>query len=644
MTLIHQEDLGAVSNARHALADGASGMARARVRAKDGTHRLMLMRARPLFDADGNVIGRVAGWRDITEHEEAQVSLTAERRRTAAALRSLLDPYMLLVTSPTVDGGMICQLANPAACTELGRTAPEVEGASLIELLPSGLADRVNSWCAQVLGTGEALAFDSLHVPDPPSGIPAHYDVRVSRVYEDSIGLTWRDVTDRQATVDELKASEERFRLLAHNSTDVVLTSDLDGTITWVSPSVLDTLGWEPADLVGRDGADLIHPVDRQRFDQEGAAAAVARGELLRFRFRIRRGDGGYTWVESLGQQTTEAADGGVFRVVSLRDIEDQQHALEELRRSEATFRTAMESSPVGMATEGVDLKFTNVNAALCRMLGVSAEELVGSSVLEIIDPQFHILDGQGRQELREGRRDSVVQEVEIVGADGIRMWAAHAVGAIRDAEGRLRGYVSQYADITDAKAARIALEMQASLDALTEVRNRRAVVAELEAAVGRERRAGYEVAVLFADLDDLKPVNDECGHGAGDELIIAVARRIREALRAGDVVGRFGGDEFVVVLHSVTDGPGALAAAEKIRCAVSEELTIAGVPMRPSISIGVGLVEPGDSATDALQRADRALYRAKKEGKDRVVLAPAGTGARGARERTRLTEDPLDG
>ena len=160
-------------------------------------------------------------------------------------------------------------------------------------------------------------------------------------------------------------------------------------------------------------------------------------------------------------------------------------------------------------------------------------------------------------------------------------------------------------------------LAHQASHDALTGLPNRALFLDRLDRALIRGRRCGATCAVLFLDLDRFKQVNDSLGHGAGDELLVAVAVRLRTALREADTLARFGGDEFAVLLEDIGDLVGALRAAERLLAALAAPLAIAGRSLVVTTSIGLALsTTPEDTPADLLRFADVALYRAKDAGR----------------------------
>jgi diguanylate cyclase (GGDEF)-like protein len=166
---------------------------------------------------------------------------------------------------------------------------------------------------------------------------------------------------------------------------------------------------------------------------------------------------------------------------------------------------------------------------------------------------------------------------------------------------------------------AQAALRYQASHDNLTGLWNRATVREQLGTEISRARRAGSSVAVVLADLDRFKMVNDTYGHQAGDETLRQATARMRSALRASDSIGRYGGEEFLIVLPG-TEPHIAMTVAERARASVCAPLHVNGVRMDMSVSLGVASTRTTSDCPDALiQAADAALYRAKAEGRNRV-------------------------
>jgi diguanylate cyclase (GGDEF)-like protein/PAS domain S-box-containing protein len=193
------------------------------------------------------------------------------------------------------------------------------------------------------------------------------------------------------------------------------------------------------------------------------------------------------------------------------------------------------------------------------------------------------------------------------------------------DGGGRVVRMLGTAQDVTERRAAERLLEHQALHDPLTGLPNRALFLDRLDHALTRAKRPGSSLAAYFCDVDDFKNVNDSLGHDVGDELLIALPPRLREGLRAGDTVARFGGDEFVILCEDLGSEGEAIGIAERIGEAFRLPFELDGRPHHLSVSIGVVFVRGGEaSATEVLRDADAAMYRAKSAGKGRFELFDA--------------------
>ncbi len=176
-------------------------------------------------------------------------------------------------------------------------------------------------------------------------------------------------------------------------------------------------------------------------------------------------------------------------------------------------------------------------------------------------------------------------------------------------------------------------LERQATHDALTGLPNRTLLFDRIGHALQVKRRTGRDLAGLFIDLDGFKRVNDLHGHHAGDELLIAVAKRLSDVVREADTVARLGGDEFVVLCEDLDGGQRPIVIAERIIAELERSVTLeSGEKVSVSASIGIAHAEDSDSASDLIVRADRAMYAAKQAGRGRHVVAGRVTVSEGSR------------
>ena len=422
------------------------------------------------------------------------------------------------------------------------------------------------------------------------------------------------------AAADALEVSEGRFRLLAENSADVVLQHAGDKRlVTWASPSLLHVLGWAPNTVVGKPLASFIHPDDHGQTTELIASAYATADIAPSGELRFATSDGGWRWMSAVSRNVDGAdVQEDSAGIMALRDIQESVDSRQALERSESLFRTSMESAAIGMAIARRNGSFIVVNQSLCDMLRFDETELLTKNIADFIhEDSIAYLRELGSQ-LADDQFESVVEQVRLVRSDGVELWSRAAVARVPSPGEPNDVYLLQIEDITDEREARDLLAFRAFHDPLTGLRNRAWILDSLATDLEAAGRKGTSVGVLFIDLDHFKLVNDSLGHAAGDDYLVTIAERIRGALRSIDRVGRFGGDEFIVVFPDV-DNPRQLEnAAERISTALGGDLRLKGHRLVPSASIGIALSTPASTPDSLLRDADSALYRAKYAGRAR--------------------------
>jgi len=198
------------------------------------------------------------------------------------------------------------------------------------------------------------------------------------------------------------------------------------------------------------------------------------------------------------------------------------------------------------------------------------------------------------------------------------------------DAAGELIGGVVTFRDVTSMMQRTLELEKRAQFDDMTGLANRRLFITQVEKAIGRAQRSGRSLAVLFIDLDRFKSVNDTLGHDSGDELLRQVSRRLTSNLRIGDFSGRWGGDEFVVLLEDFGEDANVAAVAQKLVLTLSEKYDVRGSEVYATPSVGIAAYpESGQAAERLIKAADLAMYQAKKRGGGRFQFYSSTLNAR---------------
>jgi diguanylate cyclase (GGDEF)-like protein/PAS domain S-box-containing protein len=294
-----------------------------------------------------------------------------------------------------------------------------------------------------------------------------------------------------------------------------------------------------------------------------------------------------------------------------------------DLRRSEQRFRSLAGSSPLGIFGVTADGDCEYANARLRELTGRSEDELYGSGLADAYHPD----DRAALRKAVAGRASGAsALRLRMVMPDGALRWVKTHAAPLVDERDQLTGWVGSVEDVTAEVEAQIAsqrlsieLAHQARHDHLTGLANRPHFTEQITELLASPDVAG--VGVLFFDIDRFKVVNDSLGHDAGDRLLGAVAARLRDAVRRGDVAARFGGDEFVVGLVGISDAVEAEREAERLVTALHHTLVLDGHEVSVSVSMGIALSDGSCDAETLLTRADTAMYRAKAKGRARWEL-----------------------
>ena len=479
-----------------------------------------------------------------------------------------------------------------------------------------------------------------------------------------SLDRSIRYAISRHAARADLARSEERHRLLAENSTDLVARFALDATIAYASPASRTLFGYEPEQLIGQMITDLMHPEDRAGLDECWDRVDATPGATL-MEFRLRHRDGRWLWSEATVRASRDERGVVVERQAAIRLIEERKRlqVMVERQRDAATELLAEQSALGQIATlvaqgEAPDVVFTSVAEQIAKLL----DSLTGAvSRFDAATNRGTVLGGWSRdgQELanmvyaldgvtasaavfRTGRlartdtgygssTDPIAGWLTKVGGiAGIaapitvagNLWgalgASYGLGLIpTGAEVRLERFASLVGLAISNADAWDRLERQASTDPLTGIANRRAFDERLSAEVARAQRYGRHLSLALIDLDHFKAVNDLHGHPAGDRVLVEFAQILNANSREGELVARIGGEEFAWLMPE-TDHHGAYLAASRVRKVV-ESTPFADVG-KVTVSVGVCSNAQAQTVEEFIGFADQALYSAKQGGRNTSV------------------------
>ena len=368
-------------------------------------------------------------------------------------------------------------------------------------------------------------------------------------------------------------------------------------TLLSVSPGCRELTGYATEDLVGNPGnslESLTHPEDRAAV-RGTILAALDTGVRYSMEYRIVCRDGEEKWVLERGIGLHDEAGRMVIEGY-LEDITDRVLALIQLAETELRYRSIFENSVIGMFQSTESGRYLAANQALATLYRYPTPEALISSLADIATGLY--VDQRRRADFKRLiQRDGRVSdfESEVICHDGSRMWISENAHAVCAPDGMLLYYEGTVEDITERHRYQSVLQHQATHDPLTGLPNRNLLQDRLEQAVQLAQRQASKVVLAFVDLDNFKVINDSLGHAAGDELLIEIAGRLRQALRGIDTVARYGGDEFVLIMGEQESSDDTRQLLERVLATIQAPLTLEGHALRINCSIGVS-VYPDDA------------------------------------------------
>ena len=322
--------------------------------------------------------------------------------------------------------------------------------------------------------------------------------------------------------------------------------------------------------------------------------------------------------LEQLATQLAIALQQATAYQQAQTELAERRQTEARLRESEQRFVRLAGAAPVGIFRKDAQGHCVYVNERWCSLAGLTEEEAFGTGWMKGVHPgdQDRITDEWYRaaQENRPFRLEYRFQR-----SDGAVSWVFGQAEAECDTDGGLTGYIGTVTDITDLKQAQELIIHNSLHDPLTNLPNRILLMQRLEFAVSHSKHTeDYRYAVLFLDLDRFKVINDSLGHLTGDQILITIGQRLRTHVKAIDLVARFGGDEFVILLEDIREIKEIILIVERILADCQMALMVNGYEMFTSLSIGVVVgTEDYHQAADLIRDADIAMYGAKAQGRN---------------------------
>jgi diguanylate cyclase (GGDEF)-like protein/PAS domain S-box-containing protein len=416
-----------------------------------------------------------------------------------------------------------------------------------------------------------------------------------------------------------LYESEARFRAVFDASVVSMCLIDLDGNVHAANRSLLAMLGYELEDVHGRSPQDII-AWPTERTIEEFRQLLAGDRENIEFETQLRTRDGGLMWVHLATSLIRAQDDSPSYIITLVQDISDRKRSEAIIQQTDQRVRELVQNSSdvISVISQSGVVEF--MSPSVRRMLGYEPDSLLGKHFADLITDETRASFALIVDDLQDRPRHTTRTEMRAIHQDGTWRWLEVVCTNLTDVAG-VGGIVVNARDVTDRKAFEQQLERQAFYDSLTALPNRLAFRERLDTACAGAVAANSTVAVLFLDLDRFKLVNDSLGHGGGDQTLVAVGQRIVDTLRAGEIVARFGGDEFAVLIESATMAR-AMQTATRIHRALQRPMPIGHHMSTVEASIGIALSdEVLACGGDLIRAADIAQYRAKRLGGATTVV-----------------------
>jgi diguanylate cyclase (GGDEF)-like protein/PAS domain S-box-containing protein len=553
--------------------------------------------------------------------------------RTWRQFQAGLPDAMLLLT-PRVDSlgklmGFDVLEANSAAQTLLADPSSPWPVNQLEALLPQHVCEALHAQIRQAHVSRQPSQQDhALHTKgnggtSAKGGHSRWLQWQVIPVSEGMVLLA-RDVTEAHHASHALREREAFYRSLVDSLPMAVFArSARPGTagqyVLW-NQAAAAVMQRAPEEMLGRKGLDLLPPEVVERGDQQDLSV-LREPRVHHFPNLVYEAPSG-TRIVDLIKAPVFGTDGEVDHILSIaRDVTELRETADKLRLAS---RVVEETGDAVVVSDPLD-RVLMVNPAFLNLSGLSPAEVIGQNA-ELL----------GLAPLRESHLPGVVQalhsgqrwsgESRQVVQDGRSLDTWMSVSTLRNAQDKVTQHIRVFSDISVLKAHHRELVEQARHDSLTGLPNRRAFGERLHQAVARARRQPRTMAVLYIDLDGFKAVNDRHGHATGDALLMEVAKRLLLCVRLTDCVCRLAGDEFTVILEGAGMPAEVRMVCQRIVDRLSLPHTFHGETVIATPSVGAALYDPGETTEAICQRADAAMYEAKRNGKARYVLSESSS------------------
>lgn len=614
---IHKDDRKRVfSTTKNSTSSGKVVDYEYRIVALDGTVHWVRDRGCLIRDESGKIICREGVILDITDQKRAE----SELRHGEERLRLLVENASDIIYVLDLKGNYIS--INKAIERVFGYTRKQALSMNVAQMTAPEHLDLVRRKLKKKTRSVSETAYEVDCVKRDGSRVTL--EVNSSAIVVDgkpvAIQGIARDITERKAGEEALRASEERYRDLFENANDLIYTHDMAGNFTSLNRAGESITGYSREEAVALNVSDVVAP------EYLAVARSMILGKLntatpTAYELEIITKSGSRVSLELSTRIIMQNGKSVGIQGIG-RDISERKRAEAAIRDSELRYRQLGEGILHQIWTAEPDGRIDYVNGRTLEYFNLSMQEIVEDGWKDSVHPDD--LDECTRRWLRSlSTGQHYETEFRLRRHDGEYRWHVAKATAGRGEKGEIIKWFGTNTDINDQKVSEEKLNYYARHDSLTDLPNRVEFMTQLKHSIERSKVSpGHSFAVLFLDLDRFKIVNDSLGHAIGDKLLIAIADRLKMCVRPGDVVARLGGDEFTILLNRTGGLDDIVRVAERLQAKLAAPFKLANYEVFTTASVGIIMSDDTTRAPeDFLRDADAAMYRAKESGKARYEV-----------------------
>lgn len=568
----------------------------------------------PIINIDNSCNGFVGHVKDVTEHKKALNQQQESIERSHILIEQSRIPYAIQEADERIS------YINPAFTKVFGYTLEDIPNVTQWNEKaypdPAYRSKTMQQWQRYLRSKHNQFDISTLeaHITCKDGSIKI-IQVSPSKRLDGPANqhfISFYDISELKLAQQALEKSQERFALAVKGSGVGIWDWNIETGYVFFSPEFKQELGYENHEISNTVSSfyQHLHPNDKQKVQKAFNDHLSHQNTPYFVKYRMRHKDGNYQWYQGVGQSLKDE-NGHAYRMSgSHTNISQQMANHEQLILSKMVF----DHSGEAIITTDVNGIVQAANPAFTKITGFTQQDIIGQRV-SILYNDLNPKDTLKKIQTNLNTHDSWNGEIWCTKKDQSQIAVSIMITAIKNNKGAHQKYIGLFTDITEKKQIQEIIWKQAHYDDLTQLLNRNSFSKFIDNAI----KSKHSFALLFIDLDHFKQVNDTLGHKVGDELLKQASHRIKHCVRASDIVSRFGGDEFTVVLAGLLNENIIHRICNKIIRSLSAPYDLNGEAAYISASIGVTQY-PMDShdIEDLYKYADQAMYDSKRNGRNR--------------------------